>query len=150
MKTSEINTTARPVSPPIEGRKGGVSVTADMLSAVNEYQGLRPENMPGGRGLIGTLKQLHEGELLAAQTKPFSIIHANTPWQVLHSPPRTCQRGLAGFPLSPLQRSHNERIRLYAITFLPPGMFLCFLLYLLYNKMSSKEMRMANHSYSEN
>ena len=25
MKTSEINTTARPVSPPIEGRKGGVS-----------------------------------------------------------------------------------------------------------------------------
>ena len=26
-------------------------------------------------------------------------------------------------PLALLQRSHNKRIRLYAITFLPPGMF---------------------------
>ena len=26
-------------------------------------------------------------------TKPFSTIYANTPWQVLHSPPRICQRG---------------------------------------------------------
>ena len=55
---------------------------------------------------------------------PFSTIYAYTPWQVLHSPPRICQRGLAGFALAPLQRSHNERIRLYTITFLPPGRFL--------------------------
>ena len=76
---------------------------------------------------------------------PSSTIHANTPWQVLHSPPRICQRGLAGFPLAPLQRSHNERIRVYTITFLPPGMFLYFYLYLLFNKISSKKRSKSNH-----
>ena len=54
----------------------------------------------------------------------FSTIYANTPWQVLHSPPRICQRGLAGSRLAPVQRTYNERVRVYTITFLPPGMFL--------------------------
>ena len=83
-------------------------------------------------------------------TKPFSTIHANTPWQVLHPPPRICQRGLAGFPLAPVQPAYNERVRVYTITFLPPGMFLYFHLHLLINKMSSKKRRKPNHSFSVN
>jgi hypothetical protein len=55
---------------------------------------------------------------------------------------------LAGFSWAPLQRSHNERIRVYTITFLPPGMFSCFLLYRLYNKISSNKMSTANYSFS--
>ena len=84
------------------------------------------------------------------KTTPFSIIHANTPWQVLHSPPRICQRGLAGFPLAPVQRTYNERVRAYAITFLPPGRFLYFHLHLLINKISSKKTGKPNRSFSEN
>ena len=83
-------------------------------------------------------------------TNPFSIIYANTPWQVLHSPPRICQRGLAGFPLAPVQRTYNERVRAYTITFLPPGRFLYFHLHLLINKISSKKRSKPNRSFSEN
>ena len=83
-------------------------------------------------------------------TTPFSIIYANTPWQVLHSPPRICQRGLAGFPLAPVQRTYNERVRAYTITFLPPGRFLYFHLHLLINKISSKKRSKPNHSLSGN
>ena len=87
---------------------------------------------------------------VACSPPSFSTIHANTPWQVFHSPPRICQRGLAGFSFVPLQRSHNERIRAYTITFLPPGMFLYFHLYLLINKISSKKMSKANLWFSTN
>ena len=83
-------------------------------------------------------------------TNPFSIIHANTPWQVLHSPPRICQRGLAGFPLAPVQRTYNERVRVYTITFLPPSRFLYFHLHLLINKIGSKKTRKPNRSFSGN
>ena len=83
-------------------------------------------------------------------TPPFSIIHANTPWQVLHSPPRICQRGVAGFPLAPVQRAYNERVRAYTITFLPPGRFLYFHLHLLINKISSKKRSKPNLSFSGN
>ena len=48
------------------------------------------------------------------------------PWQVLHSPPRICQEGVAGFSLAPVQRAYNERVRAYTITFLPPGRFFIF------------------------
>lgn len=83
---------------------------------------------------------------------PFPTIHTTTPWQVLHSPPRICQKkgGVAGFPLATLQRSHNERIRAYTITFLPPGMFLYSHLHLLINKISSKETSKPNYSFSGN
>ena len=64
------------------------------------------------------------GDCTMTMTTPFSIIYANTPWQVLYSPPRICQRGLAGSRLAPVQRTYNERVRTYIITFLPPGMFL--------------------------
>ena len=57
--------------------------------------------------------------------------HAKGGWQV--------------FSFVPLQRSHNERIRAYTITFLPPGMFLYFHLYMLINKISSKKRSKANH-----
>ena len=83
-------------------------------------------------------------------TKLFSTIYANTPWQVLHLPPRICQRGLAGFPLAPVQRTYNERERVYTITFLPPGMFLYSHLHLLINKISSKKRSKPNPSFSEN
>ena len=83
-----------------------------------------------------------------SQTKPFSTIYANTPWQVLHSPTRICQRGVAGFFLASPQRAENEITVLCEITFLSPGRFLYFLLYLLCNKMSSKEMRTTNRSFS--
>ena len=83
-------------------------------------------------------------------TKPFSTIYANTPWQVLHLPPRICQRGLADFPLAPVQRTYNERVRVYTITFLPPGMFLYSHLHLLINKISSKKTGKPNRSFSEN
>ena len=83
-------------------------------------------------------------------TNPFSLIYANTPWQVLYSPPRICQMGLAGFPLASVQRTYNERVRVYAITFLPPGMFLYFHLHLLINKISSKKRSKPNHSFSGN
>ena len=83
-------------------------------------------------------------------TKPFSTIYANTPWQVLHSPPRICQRGLAGFPLAPVQRAYNERVRVYTITFLPSGRFLYSHLHLLINKISSKKTSKTNHSFSGN
>ena len=81
---------------------------------------------------IATIKQPWLYDTLTI-TKTFSTIYANTPWQVLHSPPRICQRGLAGFPLAPVQRAYNERVRAYTITFLPPGRFLYFHLYLLFN-----------------
>ena len=84
------------------------------------------------------------------KTTSFSIIHANTPWQVLHSPPRICQRGLAGFALAPVQRTYNERVRAYTITFLPPGMFLYFHLHLLINKISSKKRGKPSISFSGN
>ena len=83
-------------------------------------------------------------------TKLFSTINANTPWQVLHSPPRRCQEGVAGFPLAPMQRTYNEKVRVYTITFLPPGMFLYSHLHLLINKISSKKTRKPNHSFSGN
>ena len=83
-------------------------------------------------------------------TKPFSTIYANTPWQVLHPPPRICQRGLAGFPLAQVQRAYNERVRVYTITFLPPGSFLYSHLHLLINKISSKKRSKPNHSLSGN
>ena len=83
-------------------------------------------------------------------TKPFSTIYANTPWQVLHLPPRICQEGVAGFPLAPMQRTYNEKVRVYTITFLPPGMFLYSHLHLLINKIGSKKTRKPNHSFSEN
>ena len=83
-------------------------------------------------------------------TSPFSTIHANTPWQVLHSLPRICQRGLAGFALAPVQRTYNERVRAYTITFLPPGMFLYFHLHLLINKISSKKRGKPSISFSGN
>ena len=94
--------------------------------------------------------QLHGHSITMTKTTPFSIIYANTPWQVLHSPPRICQRGLAGFPLAPVQRTYNERVRAYTITFLPPGMFLYSHLHLLINKIGSKKTRKPNHSFSEN
>ena len=75
---------------------------------------------------------------------------ANTPWQVLHSPPRICQRGLAGFPLAPVQRTYNERVRVYIITFLPPGRFLYSHLHLRINKISSKKTSKPNRSFSGN
>ena len=83
-------------------------------------------------------------------TNPFSIIYANTPWQVLHSPPRICQRGLAGFPLAPVQRTYNERVRAYTITFLPPDRFLYSHLHLRINKISSKKTSKPNRSFSGN
>ena len=83
-------------------------------------------------------------------TKPFSTIYANTPWQVLHLPPRICQGGVAGFALAPVQRTYNERVRVYTITFLSPGMFLYFHLHLLINKISSKKTGKPNLSFSEN
>ena len=83
-------------------------------------------------------------------TKLFSTINANTPWQVLHSPPRRCQRGVAGFALAPVQRAYNERVRVCVITFLPPGMFLYSHLHLLINKISSKKTGKPNRSFSEN
>ena len=83
-------------------------------------------------------------------TPPFPTIHTNTPWQVLHSPPRICQRGVAGFPLAPVQRTYNERVRVYTITFLPPGRFLYFHLHLLINKISSKKTGKPNYSFSGN
>ena len=87
---------------------------------------------------------------MMAITKLFSTINANTPWQVLHPPPRICQRGLAGFPLAPVQRTYNERVRAYTITFLPPGRFLYSHLHLLINKISSKKRSKPNPSFSEN
>ena len=83
-------------------------------------------------------------------TKLFSTINANTPWQVLHSPPRRCQRGVAGFALALVQRAYNERVGVYTITFLPPGMFLYSHLHLLINKIGSKKTRKPNHSFSGN
>ena len=83
-------------------------------------------------------------------TKLFSTIYANTPWQVLHSPPRICQEGVVGFPLAPMQRTYNEKVRVYTITFLPPGMFLCFHLHLLINKISSKKRNKPSLSFSGN
>ena len=84
-------------------------------------------------------------------TKPFSTIYANTPWQVLHSPPTICQGGgVAGFPLAPVQRTYNERVRAYTITFLPPGRFLYFHLHLPINKISSKKRSKPNLSFSGN
>ena len=94
--------------------------------------------------------QLHGHSITITKPNPFSIIHANTPWQVLHSPPRICQGGLAGFPLAPVQRAYNERVRAYTITFLPPGRFLYFHLHLLINKISSKKTSKPNHSFSGN
>ena len=81
---------------------------------------------------------------------PFSTIHANTPWQVLHSPPRICQEGVVGFPLAPMQRTYNEKVRVYTITFLPPGRFLYFHLHLLINKISSKKRSKPSLSFSGN
>ena len=94
--------------------------------------------------------QLHGHSITITKPNPFSTIHANTPWQVLHSPPRICQRGLAGFPLAPVQRTYNERVRVYTITFLPPGRFLYSHLHLLINKISSKKRSKPNHSFSGN
>ena len=88
--------------------------------------------------------------LTMTKTPPFSIIHANTPWQVLHLPPRICQEGVAGFPLAPMQRTYNEKVRVYTITFLPPGMFLYFHLHLLINKISSKKRGKPSISFSGN
>ena len=87
---------------------------------------------------------------MMAITKLFLTIHANTPWQVLHPPPRIRQRGLAGFPLAPVQRTYNERVRAYTITFLPPGRFLYFHLHLLFNNISSKKTSKTNLSFSGN
>ena len=83
-------------------------------------------------------------------TKLFSTIYANTPWQVLHLPPRICQEGVVGFPLAPMQRTYNEKVRVYTITFLPPGMFLYSHLHLLINKIGSKKARKPKHSFSGN
>ena len=94
--------------------------------------------------------QLHGHSITITKPTPFSTIHANTPWQVLHSPPRICQRGLAGFPLAPVQRTYNERVRAYTITFLPPGRFLYFHLHLLFNKISSKRRSKPSLSFSGN
>ena len=79
--------------------------------------------------------------------------NAPTFQQFMPTPPgRFCIRlqehakgGLAGFPLAPLQRSHNERIRVYTITFLPPGMYLYFYLYMLINKISSKKLKQTSN-----
>ena len=71
-------------------------------------------------------------------------------WQVLHSPPRICQRGLAGFPLAPVQRTYNERVRAYTITFLPPDRFLYSHLHLRINKISSKKTGKPSLSFSGN
>ena len=79
--------------------------------------------------------------------KILSTIYANTPWQVFQSPSGICQRGLAGF-LSSDERLENEITALYTITFLPPGMFLYFHLYMLINKISSKKRSKPNHSFS--
>ena len=87
---------------------------------------------------------------MMAITKLFSTIYANTPWQVLHPPPRICQRGLAGFLLAPVQRTYNERVRAYTITFLPPGMFLYSHLHLLINKTCRKKRSKPNLSFSRN
>ena len=95
-------------------------------------------------------KQSEIATITMTITNPFSIIYANTPWQVLHSPPRICQRGLAGFPLASVQRTYNERVRAYIITFLPPGRFLYFHFHLLINKISSKKTGKPNLSFSEN
>ena len=94
--------------------------------------------------------QLHGHSITITKPNPFSTIYANTPWQVLHSPPRICQRGLAGFPLAPVQRTYNERVRAYIITFLPPGRFLYFHLHLLINKISSKKTGKPSLSFSGN
>ena len=94
--------------------------------------------------------QLHGHSITITKPNPFSTIYANTPWQVLHPPPRICQRGLAGFPLAPVQRTYNERVRAYTITFLPPGRFLYFHLHLLINKISSKKRNKPSLSFSGN
>ena len=94
--------------------------------------------------------QLHGHSITITKPNPFSTIYANTPWQVLHPPPRICQRGLAGFPLAPMQRTYNERVRVYTITFLPSGRFLYSHLHLLINKISSKKRSKPNRSFSEN
>ena len=94
--------------------------------------------------------QLHGHSITITKPNPFSTIYANTPWQVLYSPPRICQRELAGFPLAPVQRAYNERVRVYTITFLPPGRFLYSHLHLLINKISSKKTGKPNRSFSGN
>ncbi len=52
------------------------------------------------------------------------------------------------FFLESLQRPKNKTTTLYTITFLPPGMFLYFPLYRLYNKISSNKTNTANYSFS--
>ena len=94
--------------------------------------------------------QLHGHSITITKPNPFSTIYANTPWQVLHPPSRICQRGVAGFPLASVQRTYNERVRIYAITFLPPGRFLYSHLHLLINKISSKKRSKPSLSFSEN
>ena len=59
-------------------------------------------------------------------------------------------KGVGRFFLESLQRPKNEITTLYTITFLPPGMFLYFLLYRLYNKISSNKTSTANYSFLEN
>ena len=95
-------------------------------------------------------KQSEIATLTKTITKLFSTIHANTPWQVLHPPPRICQRGLAGFALAPVQRTYNERVRAYTITFLPPDRFLYSHLHLRINKISSKKTGKPSLSFSGN
>ena len=97
--------------------------------------------------------------LLRSRRKP-----ANLLWHVLGGECKTCQhplagfafasknmpKGVAGFPLAPVQRTYNERVRAYTITFLPPGRFLYFHLHLLINKISSKKRSKPNRSFSGN
>ena len=59
-------------------------------------------------------------------------------------------KGVAGFPLAPVQHTYNERVRVYTITFLPPGRFLYSQLHLLINKISSKKTGKPKHSFSGN
>ena len=76
--------------------------------------------------IIGTLKTASRRCVACSPNGTLSTIYANTPWQVLHSPPGICQRGLAGFSLASPQRPENEIAVLYTITFLLPGRFLSF------------------------
>ncbi len=59
-------------------------------------------------------------------------------------------KGVGRFFLESLQRPKNEIATLYAITFLPPGMFLYFHLNLLFIKINSNKTSTANLSFSIN
>ena len=90
----------------------------------------------------------------------FYITNIGTKNKVLTDFKKNCQPTLAGFPENmptppgnpasdASQRAHNEKVRLYAITFLPPGRFLLPVAYLpdIYHH---RKMGKSMHLYNRN